>query len=141
MTFHEKSRWIALGANLIVWSWYFVTVARALRAGFPDAPYFMAMMIPVIIALAIIHIVGHTIAALMNPKEASADTDERERAVGQRAAVWGYHLLCVGIFLVVGGSLFWWNTFLVVNGILFAFIIAECVRYAIEIAAYRRMAS
>ena len=63
------------------------------------------------------------------------------RARGRPARASGLSLLCVGIFLVVGAQLFWWNTFLVVNGILFAFIFAECVRYAIEIAAYRRMAS
>lgn len=33
MTFHEKSRWIALVANLAVWGWYFVTVAQAYRRG------------------------------------------------------------------------------------------------------------
>ena len=138
MTFHEKSRWIALCANLVVWGWYFVTVARAVEIGAPDVPYMMATMIPVIVALTIIHVVGHTVAALMNPKDASADTDEREREIGRRAATIGYHLLCVGLFAVIGASLFWWNTFLVVNGVLFAFILAECVRYGIELHAYRR---
>ena len=33
MTFHEKSRWIALIANLLVWGWYFATIARAVEAG------------------------------------------------------------------------------------------------------------
>ena len=36
MSFQEKSRWIALTANLIVWGWYFVTVAGLLATGMPD---------------------------------------------------------------------------------------------------------
>ena len=36
MTFHEKSRWIALVSNVLVWAWYFTTLGRALAAGAPE---------------------------------------------------------------------------------------------------------
>lgn len=138
MTFHEKSRWIALLANLGIWGWYFITVARAVGAGYPDQPGLMWLMVPVIGALTIIHVVAHVAVALMNPKEANEELDERGRAIGYRASAWGYNILCVGIFGVITASFFWWNSFVIVNGLLFAFIFAESVRYGIEIRAYRR---
>ncbi|MEA3012864.1 MAG: hypothetical protein QOD42_1409 [Sphingomonadales bacterium] len=138
MTFHEKSRGIALVANLAVWGWYFVIVARAVAAGYPDEPYPMWLMVPVIGALTIIHVVAHIVVAVMNPSEANEGLDERGRAIGYRASAWGYDILCVGVFAVIVASFFWWNSFMIVNSLMFAFILAETVRYAIEIRAYRR---
>lgn len=141
MTFHEKSRWIALCANLLVWGWYFVTLSRALAAGAPDVPWMIAMTIPVIIALTVIHVVAHIVVALLKPSEAEAPMDEREKDIARRAQAQAYNLLAVGIFIAIGSTLYYWNTLIAVNAVLFAFILAETVRYALEIAAYRRMAA
>jgi len=141
MTFQEKSRWIELVANLAVWSWYFFMVARALAAGYPDEPYLLALMAPVVVALVVIHIVGHVVAALSNVREAGAPLDERDRDVARRASAWGYNVLCVGVFAVIACSFFWWNSFVIVNALLFAFIVSETVRLIGEITLYRRMAA
>ncbi|NNC71727.1 MAG: DUF2178 domain-containing protein [Sphingomonadaceae bacterium] len=138
MSFHEKSRWIALVANLLVWGWYFLAVLGAVRSGVPDTPYLLAMLIPVIIGLIFIHIVGHTVAAIMKPDEANSAMDEREAAIRNRASARAYELLSFGLVIVLGASLYYWNTFIAVNGVLFVFVLAESVRYIIEIAAYRR---
>jgi hypothetical protein len=138
MTFHEKSRWIALGANLIVWGWYFVTIARLLAGDLPDERGLLGMMVPVIIAITIIHIVGHALVAILKPSEARTEMDEREKAIAQRATAIGYNVLCFGIVLAMGTTLYYWNTFVAVNAVMLAFIVAECVRYGVEIAAYRR---
>ncbi len=138
MSFYDKSRWIALFANLLVWGWYFVSVIGLARSGFPDVPYLLGMLIPVIIGLTVIHVVGHTVVAIMKPGEANSPMDERERAIRNRASARAYELLNFGLVIVIGASLFYWNTFIVLNGVLFAFILAESVRYIIEIAAYRR---
>jgi Na+/H+ antiporter NhaD/arsenite permease-like protein len=141
MTFNEKSRWIALVANLGAWGWYFVTVARALAAGAPDEPYLLALTIPVVIWLTIVTVVAHIVVAVLNPREARTGLDERERKIAADAARSAYALLSVGIFGVIVGSAFLWNTFFVVNALLFAFLAAESARYALELAAYRRMAA
>ena len=138
MTFNEKSRWIALLANLLVWGWYFVTVARALAAGVPDIVWLMAMTVPVIVAITIIHIVAHLVVAVLKPSEARSEMDERERAIARRAGAIAYNVLAFGIVVALGTTLFFWNTFVAVNAILFAFIFAETIRYGIEIVAYRR---
>lgn len=138
MTFHEKSRWIALGANLVVWGWYFTTIVRILAGDLPDDQGLLGLMVPVIVAIAIIHIAGHAVVAALKPSEARTDMDERERAIALRAAATGYNVLCVGIVLAMGATLYYWTAFVALNAVMFAFILAESVRYGVEIAAYRR---
>jgi hypothetical protein len=138
MTFHEKSRWIALLANLAVWGWYFITIARALAAGAPDARGLIALAIPVTIVITIIHIVAHAAVAIAKPSEARTDLDERERAIARRATAAAYHVLSVGIVMALAASLYYWTAFVAVNAVLLAFIVAESVRYLIEIVSYRR---
>ena len=138
MSFQEKSRWIALAANLVAWGWYFVTIGRLLFAGVPDERGLLALMIPVIIVITIIHIVGHVIVAVLKPSEATSELDERDKAIARRAAAIGYNVLCLGIVIALGSTLYYWNTFVAVNAVMFAFILAECVRYGVEIATYRR---
>jgi len=138
MTFQEKSRWIALTANLVVWGWYFVTVGRLLAAGVPDERGLLGLMVPVIVGITIIHIVGHVVVAVLKPSEARTELDEREKAIARHAAAIGYTVLCVGIAIALGSTLYYWNTFVAVNAVMFAFILAECARYGVEIAAFRR---
>ena len=138
MTFHEKSRWIALTANLLVWGWYFVLVVRALGAGYPDEPYLLGAIIGVIIAMTVIHVVLHAAVAIWRPSEARAELDERERAISDRAGARAFDLLAFGLVVALGASLYHWNTFVAINAVLFAFILADTARYAMEIVAYRR---
>lgn len=142
MSFHEKSRWIALGANLVVWGWYFVTVARLLTgdiaARISDERGLLGLMMPAIVAITIIHIVGHVIVAALKPEEARTERDERERAIARHAAAIGYSVLCFGIVIALGATLYYWTALVAVNAVMLAFIAAECVRYGVEIAAYRR---
>ena len=137
MSFQEKSRWIALVANLIAWGWYFVTLAR-LPAGLPDERGLLGLMVPIFVAVAIINIVGHIVVAVLKPSEATSELDEREKAIASRAAAIGYTVLCVGIAVALGATLWFWTVFYAVNAVMFAFILAECVRYGVEIAACRR---
>jgi len=138
MSFQEKSRWIALTANLIVWGWYFVTVAGLLAAGAPDERGLLGLLVPVIIGITIINIIGHIIVAALKPSEARTELDEREKAIARRAAAAGYHILCLGILIALGSTLYYWSAFVAVNAVMLAFILAECVRYSIEILSFRR---
>jgi len=138
MTFQEKSRWIALTANLLAWGWYFVTVARLLASGVPDERAMLALMVPVFVVVTLLHIVGHVVVAVLKPSEAKTTLDEREMAIARRAAAIGYNILCVGIVVAMGATLYYWTAFVAVNAVMLAFILAECVRYGVEITAFRR---
>ena len=137
MAYQEKSRWIALTANLLAWGWYFITLAR-LPAGLPDERGLLGLMVPVFIAVAVINIVGHVIVAVLKPSEAGTDLDEREKAISRHASAVGYVVLCVGVAIALGTTLWYWTAWVAVNAVMAAFILAECVRYGVEIAAFRR---
>ncbi len=137
MTYQEKSRWIALTANLLAWGWYFITLAR-LPAGLPDERGLLGMMVPVFIAITILNIVGHVVVAVLKPSEAGTDLDEREKAISRRASAIGYTVLCVGVAIALGTTLLYWTVWFAVNAVMAAFILAECVRYGVEIIAFRR---
>lgn len=137
MTYQEKSRWIALIANLLAWGWYCVTLAR-LPAGLPDERGLLGLMVPVFIAITVINIAGHVVVAVLKPGEAGTDLDEREKAISRHASAIGYSVLCVGIAIALGTTLWYWTAWIAVNAVMAAFILAECVRYGVEIAAFRR---
>lgn len=141
MSFHEKSRWIGLFANLLVWGWYFTQVFAVLRADVPaEAERFagIGLTVVVIIWTVIIQVVATSAIAIHRPYEANAAPDERERAIARHAGARAYTLLSLGLVVAIGGSYTGWSLFATVNAVLFAFIIAECARYVIEIAAFRR---
>ena len=137
MSFQEKSRWVALVANLIAWGWYLLTLAR-LPGGVPDERAMLQLIGPVFVAVTIINIVGHIIVAVLKPREAKTELDEREKAIARHAAATGYTVLCLGIVVALGATFWYWTAIVAVNAVMFAFIAAECVRYGVEIAAFRR---
>ena len=92
-----------------------------------------------IIALTVIHIVAHIVVAILKPSEARSEMDERERAIARNAGAIAYHVLAFGIVVAIGTTLFCWTAFVAVNAVLLAFILAETVRYGLEIIAYRRI--
>jgi len=137
VTYQEKSRWIALTANLLAWGWYLLTLSR-LPPGLPNERGLLGLMVPVFIAVAVINIVGHVVVAVLKPGEAGTDLDERERAISRHASAVGYVVLCVGVAVALGATLWYWTAWVAVNAVMAAFILAECVRYGVEIAAFRR---
>jgi len=133
MSFHEKTRLLSLAVTLLVWGFYFAGVATDLRQGtVPDMWAFWKLM-PVFLASAVIAAVSATALALRTPKEAEACLDERERHISNQAGAIAYTLLSVGIVLVIGGSFAGWSMFVIINALLFAFVLTECIRYAIEL--------
>jgi len=141
MSFQEKTRWVGLAVNLVVWSWYFTQVVTLLRAGIADEPARFAglgLMITVVVASTVIWVVAATAIALHRPSEADTHLDERERAIARKAGASAYTLLSLGLVLAIGGSYTGWSHFVTVNAVLFAFILAECARHVLEIVDFRR---
>lgn len=138
MTFHEKTRWLSLGADLLVWSWYFSQVYQALATRTADESRFFWLMVGVIIATVVILVAGIIAIAIHRPSEADVALDERDRAITRKAGASAYTLLSLGLVLVIGGSFTGWDKFVTINALLLAFIVAELSRYAIEIIGYRR---
>jgi hypothetical protein len=75
---------------------------------------------------------------VLKPSEAGTDLDEREKAISRHASAVGYTMLCVGVAIALGTTLYYWTAWVAMNAVMAAFILAECVRYGVEIAAFRR---
>ena len=141
MTFREKTRWSALIADLLIWTWYFSRVAGALPQGPADEMDFLWLAAGATIATVAIHVAAIVVFALHRPREAGAGADERDREIERNAGSIAHTLLAIGLVNVIVGSYFGWSKFETVNAVLAVFVLAEMARYGLEIFAYRRMAA
>lgn len=141
MTFREKTRWVALIVDFMIWTWYFSRVVTALPNGPAEETQFLWLAVWATIVTVIIHVAAIVVLAIHRPKEAEASPDERERHIERSAGSIAHTLLAIGLVNVIVGSYAGWSKFATVNAVLAVFILAELVRYAVEIFAYRRMAA
>jgi hypothetical protein len=141
MTFREKSRWLALVVDLMIWSWYFRHVYAALPNGPADETDFLWLAAFATIGGIIVHVTALVAFALVTPAEAAGGLDERERAIERSAGAAAYTILAVGLVSVILASYSGWSKFATVNAVLLVFVAAEISRYLIEIFAYRRAAA
>lgn len=138
MTFREKILWITMLPTLGLWIWYFSSVVSAWRIGAIDEGLFFGRMVFAVIVGVAVEVAAIIVIAILNPKEANANRDERERRLQYRGTAAAYFILSFGTVTIVGGSYFGWTKFAVVNAVLFAFLIAEIARGAVEIHGLRR---
>ena len=102
MPFREKSAWITLLSVLLCFGVYFGALAtgRIERFGMSALHYAFVS----IIALVILQVVLHVVAAISNPQDARAPRDEREIMFAYRSRSIGYYFLMlwmVGIIVAV----------------------------------------
>ena len=99
-----------------------------------------------VIALVIVEIIVHSLAAA---QRAEGRYDERDKAIQRAASRWGYGVMAVGIWLVIGqlalGMIFqqaWINSYfsgyLITNELFMVFIVSELVNITSRLLYYRR---
>ena len=138
MSFREKVLWVAMLPTLGVWTWYFASVVGAWRLGAIDERLFFGRVVFAVIVGVAMQVAAIAAIAILNPKEANAKRDERERLLQYRGTAVAYFTLSFGTVAVLGGSYFGWTKFAVVNAVLFVFLLAEIARSAVEIRGLRR---
>jgi len=136
MPFREKIAWISVTTTILVWGAYFGFLLTAGRQ-MPVPAQFLGFVGAVIVQT--ILVVGASIVtAVLAPKDASAASDERDKAVSSRAYALAYPVLlslvvCVAasVHLGVGAKDMTYE-------IMAAIVIAEIVHYGAQIVGYRR---
>ena len=138
MAFREKTAWISFLTTLVIYGAYFVAFMRAhllegRSHGRDLAVSFFACVVVLVIAQAILHIA----AAAMNPAEARAPMDERERGVDLKATKIAFYTLqgavvCAVVTLHLGA-----DKFIIVNAVMVALVVGELVRSGGQILMYR----
>jgi hypothetical protein len=136
MSFKEKIAWISVVTTVLVWGSYFGFMA-ATHGQHPGPVYFIAFVAAVIVQTILVA-AASIVTAVLAPADASAGSDERDRAISQRAYALAYPVLLALILCVAASIHFGARPVAMAYGIMGAIVIAEIVHYAAQIAGYRR---
>jgi succinate dehydrogenase hydrophobic anchor subunit len=143
-SFKEKSILVSMLALAGVYGSYFLSVLGGEVE--PSLAGMLIRMIAIVVALVVIHIAYHVVIAL---DDVSEEEDERDRAVGRRAAVFGYNVLVTTVLIVIGRMLILgaWaeggsgagpDLFEITNLLLAGVVLGEIVYYGAQLYFYRR---
>ena len=133
---------VSLLGVVIMFSSYFVYVFANLE----DITGGLQRFLGAVIALVIVEIIVHSLAAA---QRAEGRYDERDKAIQRAASRWGYGVMAVGIWLVIGqlalGMIFqqaWINSYfsgyLLANVLFMVFIVSELANITSRLLYYRR---
>ena len=138
MTFHEKSAWIMSLLLIIVGGWYLKIVWNLSQELGQTAPPIPPLVIIAGVLVAVGATVGHTLLAIINPKDADETKDERDKQVLRRSGNIAGYVLGVGCFAGL------WNFLVKADGnlffhiIVFSLIASQIAEYFLTIYFYRR---
>jgi len=133
MSFQEKSAWIMSFALLASSIFYFgVVMSMSQEVGHWAAPNLPVVVIYTVI-LTLIAIVGHVVIAVLAPKEANANPDEREREVVFRASHLSGYVFGVGVLLSLGLYLFVHDGNLLFYSVFGSLIVSQLSEYLFQI--------
>lgn len=137
MSFREKSAWISIGLNALVYGVYFAAVLSTPASERADPRNFVGILFGCVVALVVLAAVMHVAAAVAAPRDARATSDERERFVRLKAANVGFSVLTTATVATLGALLLGSSTFVIANALLSALVLSEIAKAAAEIAYFR----
>ena len=101
MSFREKSIWITFVLLLLVFGFYFVSVAAQMIRPVHPHPNFFMLFFALLLIIVVMEIVLHVIAAIRSPAEAKTPADEREALIALKAKRPAFFVLMTAAFLSV----------------------------------------
>lgn len=135
MPFKEKTAWISFLSTIVIWGTYFgYTIVTWWQQ--PGLVYLVGF-IGAVVVQAIVVATAAIISAILAPRDASAASDERDRAISRRAYSVAYPVLIVLVLCVAGGMHLGLTARGMTYGIMAAIITAEVVHYGVQIVGYR----
>ncbi len=136
MSFREKVAWIALIGIIGAASFYFGMLLR--YPGPASREHFIGMFVATSLLQTVVTTVATIVVTLFSVKDAGAPSDERDKRIASRAAALTYYPLLIGVILSAISIHFGNGTFGMLNTLLGVIMAAEALRFALQIAAYRR---
>ena len=135
MPFKEKIAWISVITTIVVWGAYFgVLLADRSLPG----PVQLVGFVGAVIVQTILVTAAAIVTAVLSPKDASAASDERDKAVSRRAYALAYPVLLSLSVCVAASMHFGADAKAMALEIMAAIVIAEIVHYGAQIVGYRR---
>jgi len=137
MSFREKSAWISFFCLVAFGGFWFRNMIR-IEVYHVRQPNPMLAFFSLLGALILSEIVLHIVIAVRDPKEARTPKDEREQLIDLKAARVAFYVLMAGAWLSIGTLHLHFDRLRIADSVLGAIIVAELVKYATQIALYRR---
>ena len=137
MSFREKIDWLSLGAILIGFGWYFAAFPYASKGNAALGTQ-GGMLFAIAILMAITMTISAVALAVHKPSEANASVDERDRNIGRMAATRAYYVMIPGAAFAFASAFYTRELVIVLNMLLAASVLAECVRLSSQIFASQR---
>ena len=139
MSFREKGAWVTLITLLVLTIVFFVNAPMPWSQPDPDGSIFHLLLLSIVVFV-VVEIVAFAVLRLQSPREARTPKDERERLIELKSRAVAFYVMAG---LSLGGtfvSLHIVGTTGVGMGyvVLWSFVGAEIVNYALRIYYYRR---
>lgn len=134
-SFAEKSVWVQLFGTLLGLGAYFVVAGMMYASGVRALPAYVPLFTVSVVAMVILLVVGHVIAALVGRPE---ESDERDRLITWRAENNSAWLLAVGVLSAVTCMIFSIQPVWVAHLLLLSLFVSTVVSYVLRLVYYRR---
>ena len=137
MSFREKSTWISFLLLLVIsipFFYQFIRIERGLSNSRASFHLFLLLVILFVIG----EIVLHALIIMQSPRDARAPKDERERLIDLKAMRVAFFVLMSGALSVIVLVHFPVDRFAIIQGLLFAVVVAELAMLGARLVYYRR---
>lgn len=136
MSFRETSAWITLVSVLLCFGVYFGSLAT----GQVRAPSFATihLLLACVVALVVLQLVLHAVAARLSAKADRALADERESLIQTRARAIGYYVLMAGVLALAIPGHMAISRIDLLNFALLDVVVASLIVSAAQIVMFRR---
>jgi hypothetical protein len=136
MPFKEKIAWISVITTAIVWGSYFGYML-ATRGQLPGTVY-LTGFVGAVVVQTILVVIASIVTSILAPADASAGSDERDKAVARQSYAFAYPVLLTLIVGIAASMHFGIDARGMAYEIMGAIAIAEIVHYGAQIVGYRR---
>ena len=137
MSFREKSTWISFLLLLVMsipFFYQFIRIERGLSNSRASFHLFLLLVILFVVG----EIVLHALIVMQSPRDARAPKDERERLIDLKAMRVAFFVLMSGALSVIVLVHFPVDRFAILQGLLFAVVVAELAMLGARLVYYRR---
>ena len=137
MSFREKSTWISFLLLLVIsipFFYQFIRIERGLSNSRASFHLFLVLVILFVVG----EIVLHALIVMQSPRDARAPKDERERLIDLKAMRVAFFVLMSGALSVIVLVHFPVDRFAILQGLLFAVVVAELAMLGARLVYYRR---
>lgn len=138
LSYKEKSIWASLISTIIVFGYYFFFAIKVFNNPEIENMMLVGLFIGAVVFIMIIQIFSQIVIAIANRKEAEKGEDERDNLIELKTTRVSYFILVLGVWITAFSILVISSPIILVNLIMFFFILAEIVGYSLQLIYYRR---